>query len=97
MRAETRYPDEAQRWEIHHSQESIKAEGNPAGDATFIRISQHQEHRCSTYLTLFQESDAPGVPRLAMNLWPEQLDELIADLQEARASHDAIEGGCSDE
>lgn len=81
---ETATEGEIHRWEIHHPPERVaNAEG---GGATFLRVHQSEPHSASTYVTLFAESDPPGTPRLAMNLWPEQLDELIRDLQEARSA-----------
>lgn len=86
MRVETVYSDEVRRWEVHHSPEAINAEGNPGKDATFARVVQKDDHPASTYLVLFAESDDAGAPRLSMNLWPDTLDELIRDLQDARAA-----------
>lgn len=75
---------EVARWEIHHSQEAINAEGNPDKDATFIRLTQRAPYLSTTYLALFAETDPAGMPRISMNLWPELLDQLIDDLQDAR-------------
>lgn len=75
---------EVARWEIHHSDEAINADGNPDKDAAFVRLTIREPYLSTVYLVLFAETDPPETPRLSMNLWPERLDELIDDLQDAR-------------
>lgn len=83
----TRVEEEVARWEIHHSKEELELHcvyGDSDVPPQYLRISQRDPGWASTFIALFSETDPKGTERYAINLGPEQLQELIDDLIEAK-------------